>query len=325
MHPFFITWFAQSAVRRGGRNRTATVPGKMPTGADKKDQDHDHWRKREAVWAGWGDQEAYDKKMAETKEKRDAAREVHEANQKKRQEELEAASSTPHVTERQEKGSDGNGEDDMEISDGVYYKRAELRNLQYYYDKSYAFDPKNIGVVLGETGVKIDGRIHVVKSVDHGKYTLKGRESTLTQWELLENRCDEGVTLNTDLRRFILHLVTKYSVMMGSVVPALSGVLTGMLWNPNDAIDRANRSGEDTDPASNMKTSELMSIKVRVDTLRDLSLAVFTKIPMEATLGANFWSDRHDESLKDFAAQPGSLSQLNFLGGLGCVADDDLV
>lgn len=80
----------------------------MPTGADKKDQDHDHWRKREVVWAGWGDQEAYDKKMAETKEKRDAACEVHEANQKKRQEELEVASSTPHVTERQEKGSDGN-------------------------------------------------------------------------------------------------------------------------------------------------------------------------------------------------------------------------
>ncbi|CAM9919390.1 unnamed protein product [Pylaiella littoralis] len=46
--------------------------------------------------------------MAETKEKRDAARDVHEANQKKIQEELEAASSTPHVTERQEEGSDVN-------------------------------------------------------------------------------------------------------------------------------------------------------------------------------------------------------------------------
>ena len=217
------------------------------------------------------------------------------------------------------------GEGDIEISDGVYYKRAELRNLQYYYDKSYAFDRKNIGVVLGETGVKIDGRIHVVKSVDHGKYTVEGRESRITQWELLENRCDEGLSLDTDLRRFILHLVTKYKVMMGSVVPALSGVVSGMLRNANDAIDRANKSGDGTDPESSMKTSELMSIKVRVDTLRDLSLAVFTKIPMDATLGANFWSDRHDESLKDFAAQPGSVSQLNFLGGLGCVADDDLV
>lgn len=60
------------------------------------------------MWAGWGDQEAFDKKMAETKEKRDAARKVHEVNQKERQEELEAASSTPHVTERQEEGPDGN-------------------------------------------------------------------------------------------------------------------------------------------------------------------------------------------------------------------------
>ncbi|CAM9924617.1 unnamed protein product [Scytosiphon promiscuus] len=88
------------------------------------------------------------------------------------------------------------GEGDIEISEGVYYKRAELRNLQYYYDKSYAFDPRNIGVVFGETGVKIDGRIRVVKSVDHGKYTLEGRESRITQWELLENRCDERVTLD---------------------------------------------------------------------------------------------------------------------------------
>ena len=217
------------------------------------------------------------------------------------------------------------GEGDIKISDGVYYKRAELQHLQYYYDKSYAFDPKNIGVIFDESRVRIDGGVHVVKSVDHGKYTLEGRESTITQWELLENRCDEGVTLDTDLRRFILHLVTKYTVMMASVVPALSGVLTGMLWNPNDAIDRANGSGDDTDPESNMKTIELMSIKERVDTLRDLSLAVFTKIPMEDTLPANFWSDRHDESLKEFAAQPGSLSQLNFLGGLRLVADDDLV
>ena len=188
------------------------------------------------------------------------------------------------------------GEGDIDVSDGVYYKRAELRNLQYYYDKSYAFDPENIGVVLGETDVKIDGRIHVVTSVDHGKYTLEGRESRITQWELLENRCDEGLSLDTDLRRFILYLVTKYTVMMGSVVPTLSGVVSGMLWNANDVIDRANRSGDGTDPESNTKTSELMSIKVRVDTLRDLSLAVFTKIPMEVTLGANFWSDRHDES-----------------------------
>ncbi|CAM9191156.1 unnamed protein product [Ectocarpus sp. 8 AP-2014] len=89
---------------------------------------------------------------------------------------------------------------------GVYYKRTEIRHLRYYYDKSYMFDPKSIGVVFGETSVEIDGGVHVVNSVDHGKYALEGRDSTITQWELLNNRCGEGVTLATDLRRFITHL-----------------------------------------------------------------------------------------------------------------------
>ncbi|CAM9698664.1 unnamed protein product [Pylaiella littoralis] len=93
----------------------------MPSGADKQDDSHDHWQAMEAVWASWGDQEAYDNKMEETKDRRDAAREVHEAIQKKQQEELESASSsTPHVSERQEKVSDGKGEGDIEIYEGVY-------------------------------------------------------------------------------------------------------------------------------------------------------------------------------------------------------------
>ncbi|CAN0285788.1 unnamed protein product [Pylaiella littoralis] len=71
------------------------------------------------------------------------------------------------------------GEGDIDIYEGVYYKRAELWRLQYYYDLSYMFDPQNIEVVFGETSVKIDGGVHVVKSVDHGKYTLGGRESTI--------------------------------------------------------------------------------------------------------------------------------------------------
>ncbi|CBJ30663.1 conserved unknown protein [Ectocarpus siliculosus] len=197
---------SQSATGRGQRNRRARDLDAMQTGAGKQDEDHDHWQAREAVWASWADQEAYDKKMAETKDRRDAARTVHEAKQKEKQEELEAASSTSHVTERQEKVSDGNGEDDIEIFEGVYHKRTEIRHLRYYYDKSYMFDPKSIGVVFGETSVEIDGGVHVVKSVDRGKYALEGPDSTITQWELLNNRCGEGVTLDTDLRRFITHL-----------------------------------------------------------------------------------------------------------------------
>ncbi|CAN0441393.1 unnamed protein product, partial [Ectocarpus sp. 12 AP-2014] len=99
---------SQSATGRGQRNRRARDLDAMPTGAGKQDEDHDHWQAREAVWASWGDQEAYDKKMAETKDRRDAARTVHEAKQNKIQEELEAASSTSHVTERHEKVSERN-------------------------------------------------------------------------------------------------------------------------------------------------------------------------------------------------------------------------
>ena len=80
----------------------------MPTGAGKQGEARDHWQARDAVWASWGDQEAYDKKMAETKDRRDAARTVHEAKQEKKLEELEAVSSTPHVAERQEKVSERN-------------------------------------------------------------------------------------------------------------------------------------------------------------------------------------------------------------------------
>lgn len=55
------------------------------------------------------------------------------------------------------------GEGDIEISDGVYYKHTELQHLHYYYDLSYMFGPKSIDMVLGETEVRIDGRIYVGK------------------------------------------------------------------------------------------------------------------------------------------------------------------
>ncbi|CAM9881424.1 unnamed protein product [Pylaiella littoralis] len=167
----------------------------MPTGAGKQDEYHDHWQAREAVWASWGDQDANDKKMAETKDRRDAARKVHEAKQMSKHDKLAVRNlgntSIPVMVKLLGDGLCADqGEGGIETSDGVYYKRAELQHLQYYYDKSYAFDPKNIGVIFDESRVRIDGRVHVVKSVDHGKYTLGGRESTITQWKLLENRCD---------------------------------------------------------------------------------------------------------------------------------------
>ncbi|CAM9183157.1 unnamed protein product [Hapterophycus canaliculatus] len=210
--------------------------------------------------------------------------------------------------------------DGIEIAKGAYFKRAELGALQFYCDKCYVFNPMDIGVVLGGTVVRIDGKSHVVKSFDHGKYKLEGRESTLTPWELLRDRCDGGVTLDAYLRRFIINLVQKQTVMMSSVVPHTSGtsgnVLTGIAKAHVDKIDTESKT---------ITIDELMEIKEKVESLRDLSLRIFTKVQLNNTLPANFWGDERDEALYEFAEQPGSLSQINCLGGLGLVTYIDQV
>ncbi|CAN0473419.1 unnamed protein product, partial [Scytosiphon promiscuus] len=77
--------------------------------------------------------------------------------------------------------------------------------------------------------------------------------------------------------------------MMASVVPHMSGtsgnVVTGMLWNYDDAIARAEAHVDKTDTESKNRTiDELMEIKEKVESLRDLSLRIFTKVPLNNTL-----------------------------------------
>lgn len=176
------------------------------------------------------------------------------------------------------------------------------------------FNPASIGVVLGKTTVEIDQTVHVVKSFDHDEYALEDG-TKLTQWKLLEHRNDGGVTLDADFQRFILHLVTMHVNMMAHVVPHLrqhKNVTAGMLWNVIKALEK------ETNPE---KRVELQNIKKRVDTLRDLTLRIFTKAAVEDTLPAGFWAVDGNKPLHEFAKKAGSLSQLNFLDGLGCVAD----
>lgn len=221
------------------------------------------------------------------------------------------------------------GADSLEIASGVGFRRSKLPGLRRYFDKQYIFDPSNLGVVLGVMEVVIDGNVYVVKSFDHGKYSLEGRESAITQWELLKGRRDGGVTLEDELRRFIIHLATKYTVMKASVVPFLSGnsiVTSGMLWNVDDAIARAKSNPNKIDPESkDMGLDELTEIKRRADTVRDLSLAIFNNIPLKDTLPAKFLGDQTDPALQEFAEKPGSLSQVNCIGGIGSEADDDVM
>lgn len=62
-----------------------------------------------------------------------------------------------------------------------------------------------------------------------------------------------------------------------------------------------------------------------MESLRDLSLRIFTKVSLNTTLPANFGGDEWDETLYEFAEQPGSLSEINCLGGLVSVAHPDQV
>lgn len=221
-----------------------------------------------------------------------------------------------------EKSSDG-----LEILNGVYFKPSKLESLKSCYDTPYMFNPENIGVVLGTTEVRIDDKVHVVKSFDHGSYIVGDRGLKITQWELLQNRCDQSVTLESDLRRFILHLVSTYTVMMAHVVPFISGgsnVTTGMIWNVHDAVARANMDGR-IDPESEMTITKLIRIKNRVETLRDLSLNIFTSAAVEDTVPATFWPVYESEHLRKFAQTSGSLKELNFLGWLGCAANHNRV
>ncbi|CAM9207467.1 unnamed protein product, partial [Laminaria digitata] len=167
---------------------------------------------------------------------------------------------------------------DLEINNEVTFNRIALSALKPYYDVAYAFNPADIGVVVGGTKVTWDGVDQTVKIFDHGKYFLDDGKSEITQWELLENRCGEGVTLDEDLRRFIRHLVLTDCVMMSQVVPcftASKNVTTGITWNANHALERANTNGN-IDPKSKMTTTELLLKKKNVDNLRKISLNVFT-------------------------------------------------
>lgn len=183
-------------------------------------------------------------------------------------------------------------------------------------------------MVLGETRVKIGNSVQVVSSFDHGMYKLGDQKTTLTQWELLDNRCGAGVKLDDDLRRSILHLVSKYVAMKSTVLPyylSSGNVTTGMLWNINDAMRRASASGDKIDTKSNnTRIDELEAIKGQLDSIRDLSLKTFTNGSLNDTLPANFRGVKCDKALLKFAQQPGSLSQLNCLGEVGIQADNNL-
>lgn len=69
---------------------------------------------------------------------------------------------------------------------------------------------------------------------------------------------------------------------MSQIGGTSGNVLTGMLWNVNDAVAKADVHVDKIDiESNNMKIDELVAIKENVNYLRDLSLRIFTKRPIE--------------------------------------------
>ncbi|CAM9452628.1 unnamed protein product, partial [Ectocarpus sp. 13 AM-2016] len=139
--------------------------------------------------------------------------------------------------------------DNLLVEDGVYFRRDKLEELKSAFSAAYMFNPSHIGVYVNKTKVEIGGRELVVTSFNTGKYTLEdGTE--IGQWELLETRCDGGVTLDDECSRFVRFLVTTYTAMMAHGVPferAGGNMSGGMLWNVDDAITRLESGRFDLD------------------------------------------------------------------------------
>ncbi|CAM9531875.1 unnamed protein product, partial [Ectocarpus sp. 6 AP-2014] len=127
----------------------------------------------------------------------------------------------------------------LPLKNGVFFDRKQLSDLKDDFNIAYMLDPNHIGVALGKTKVKKGGRSLVVKSFDHGEYTLEDDETKIRQWELLECKCGGGVKLDDALRRFILHLLSTQTIMKIHGAPFVRGdKYPEMLWNTRDAITR---------------------------------------------------------------------------------------
>ncbi|CAM9773651.1 unnamed protein product [Ectocarpus sp. 13 AM-2016] len=233
---------------------------------------------------------------------------------------LHANTSIPLIAKLLARGVCDDHLDGIEILDGVFFKHAALDALERYFNWEYVFDPESIGVILGKTKVSIDGEEFVVESFDCGEYILSDG-SVMQQRGVLENRTDGGVTLKAEQRRFIIHLVTTCVNMMAHVVPAVieectPSMVKDMMWNPVEA--RKRETNEE-------RREELDQIINRVNTLRDLTLRIFTGAAVKDTLPASFWDVEGNAELREFAEEAVSLKKINFLDRLECVRNREVV
>lgn len=153
----------------------------------------------------------------------------------------------------------------LPIKNGVFFDRKQLKDLKDDFNIAYTLDPKHIGVTICKTKVKKGGRELVVKSFNHGEYTMEDDKTKMKQWELLEFICGGSVKLEDALRRFIIHLVTTQTIMKIHSAPFVrKAKYPEMLWNIDDAIERFEEEGTDVElEDGEMDLPELKELKVR--------------------------------------------------------------
>lgn len=232
-------------------------------------------------------------------------------------------------------GLTDDGEGGLEIVPGkVLFRRDMFDSLKKWYNLNAKYNPADIGVVLDETCVKIEGVVYTVGSVEDGWYSLNASDEEIEQWELLESRCsvdggahDSSVTLDEDLKRYIRSLIASREDMWRLFIPYL---LKGQQPKRGVARIRTDDMLKDFSNGSEKEKKQL----ARVATMRRLSKLAFVNtsvadcfhaLPVGATCEGE---DGHDATqfLRDFAKEQGSLCKLNGLDGIekpSIVRDED--
>ncbi|CAM9409817.1 unnamed protein product [Ectocarpus sp. 12 AP-2014] len=224
-------------------------------------------------------------------------------------------------------GLTGDGEGQLEITPGkVFFKRDKLASLQKFYDLNAKYNPADVGVVLNETCVKIDGVVFTVESFEDGWYSLEDSDIEIGQWELLKKRCarDGGapgacVTLEEDQKRYVLSLIAAHEEMWETYIRFLDHGQT-----PQKYVDEVGTDGMLEDwskrELSSKEREELESVanmrRLSKVAFLDASVAdIFHTLPVGATRAGD---DGHEEAtfLRDFASKKGSLCDLNGLSRL---------
>ena len=206
----------------------------------------------------------------------------------------------------------------LEIVEDEVYFNVGTKGFKESYNMVSKVNPGDIGIIMGETRVKMDGVHYTVVSVEDGLYSLAkdggAASKELGQWEVLENRIHDGqghATLEEDQRKFAISLILQYGNMWLTMVPYLNH---GQAAIPEGEgrVQVSNMTYKMTDVSG----EGLAARHEDVMTTRSLTKAALKKLKMvDAIDGLRFpgLAQEGDDDLRTFAEREGSLGELNGL------------